>query len=451
MAQTAPAPKARRLRLALAERFNLLADKAPNEVIETRIRDGVALQGATPWILMFAILVASIGLNVNSTAVIIGAMLISPLMGPIMGVGHGVAVHDFTLVRSALTNLFISTVIGLVVSALYFMLTPLSEAQSELLARTSPTLWDVLVAMFGGMAGIIGVTREEKSAVIPGVAIATALMPPLCTAGYGVATGQWHFFGGAFYLYSINCVFIALSTFVGIRLLRFPYHDFVDARTERKVKYAMWLIALVTLIPSVYLATALVKKELYRSRALQFVRNEFVFKDAYVVDARVDVPSKKIDVSLIGTPIRQASVAAIEAKLAQAGLAGSRILLHQAGEYEKVDVTALKSGILSDLYKQSRDALARKEAEIQALQSKLATTEKVNAEAGDIAAELRAQYPNIGEATISRGWAIDADGTQRAVELLSIAKADGLSSKDRERILAWFKARSKNSGAEVRF
>lgn len=198
-----------RVRHMARERFNLRDDKADDDEIENRIREGVDLRGATPWILIFAIFVASVGLNVNSTAVIIGAMLISPLMGPIMGAGLGVAVYDFDLVKRSLTNLGIATLISLVVSALYFSLTPLQQAQSELLARTSPTLWDVLIALFGGLAGIVGITRRKKSNVIPGVAIATALMPPVCTAGYGIATGQWQFVGGALYLYAINCVFIA--------------------------------------------------------------------------------------------------------------------------------------------------------------------------------------------------------------------------------------------------
>ena len=183
-----------RFRNAVAQRFSLLQDKADDESIERRIREGMELSGATPWILIFAILVASIGLNVNSTAVIIGAMLISPLMGPIMGAGLGVALYDFDLVKRSLVNLGIATLISLVVSTLYFTLSPLREAQSELLARTSPTIWDVMIALFGGLAGIIGVTRKEKSNVIPGVAIATALMPPVCTAGYALATGQWRFF-----------------------------------------------------------------------------------------------------------------------------------------------------------------------------------------------------------------------------------------------------------------
>ena len=440
-----------RLRAAFAERFNLLSDKAANEVIEQRIREVVELHGATPWVLMFAILVASIGLNVNSTAVIIGAMLISPLMGPIMGVGHGMAVHDFALARRAMKNLAVSTLIGLLVSALYFMLTPLSEAQSELLARTSPTIWDVLIALFGGMAGIIGVTREEKSAVIPGVAIATALMPPLCTAGYGLATGQWNYFGGAFYLYSINAVFIALATFIGIRLLRLPYHAFVDERTERRMRGAMWLIALATTIPSLYLATLMVKDELYKSRASQFVRREFVFKDAYVVDTRVDPASREIDVSLIGNPISKATLGTIEGKLSVAGLDGSRLRLHQSGEYEKVDMTQLRAGVLSDLYKQSQETLAAKDRQLAELQASLRDSQRFSLQAGDMADELRAQYPDLGEVTLGQGVAIDAEGARVPVSQLTVAGAGTLDAGERERVHAWFKVRSKADTARVLF
>lgn len=265
--ETLQHPTLGHLRHALASRFSLFADKAEDEEIERRIRDGVELSGATPWILIFAIFVASVGLNVNSTAVIIGAMLISPLMGPIMGAGLGVAVYDFDLVKRALFNLGIATLISLIVSTLYFSASPLQDAQSELLARTTPTIWDVLIALFGGLAGIIGVTRNEKSSVIPGVAIATALMPPVCTAGFGVASGQWAFVGGALYLYTINCVFIALATVIGIRLLRLKRHRFADERSERRVKLSLLIIALGTAIPSAYFAVKLVSNEVFKSNA----------------------------------------------------------------------------------------------------------------------------------------------------------------------------------------
>ena len=444
-------PRPGDFRRALARRFNLLADKAPDEVIERRIREGVELQGATPWILIFAILVAAIGLNVNSTAVVIGAMLISPLMGPIMGVGHGVAVHDFGLLRRALLNLAMSTVIGLVVSALYFMLTPLSQAQSELLARTSPTLWDVLIALFGGMAGIIGVTREEKSNVIPGVAIATALMPPLCTAGYALATREWRWFGGAFYLYSINCVFIAVATFIGIRLLRLPRHAFVDAGTERRVGMAMWLVAVVTLLPSVYLAATLVRAEVYSARAAEFVRDAFAFRDAFVVDTRIDPSARVIDVSLVGNPVAGEHLQRIERRLAGRGLSGTQIRVHQASPNTPLDVGALRTQLLGDVIQQGQATLADMQRKLKAAEQALRDRSALESQAPAITRELRAQEPGIDTVGVSRGLRIDADGNRQALVQLTVTSPQPLAAESRERILRWFRARSGDDHAEIVF
>ena len=187
-----PAPSLiRHLRRSLAVRFSLHQDKADPAVIDASLRAGAELTGANAWILIFAIFIASIGLNVNSTAVIIGAMLVSPLMGPIMGIGYGVGIYDFALIRRSFANLGVATLISLTTSTLYFLISPLAEAQSELLARTTPTIWDVMIALFGGLAGVVGATRKEKSNVIPGVAIATALMPPLAVVGFGLAVANW--------------------------------------------------------------------------------------------------------------------------------------------------------------------------------------------------------------------------------------------------------------------
>lgn len=441
----------RRIRRKIARRFSLLEDKASNETIERRIREGVELKGATPWILMFAILVASIGLNVNSTAVIIGAMLISPLMGPIMGIGLGVAVYDFNLIKKSFLNLAIASGLSLGVSALYFAITPLSAAQSELLARTSPTLWDVLIALFGGFAGIVGATREEKSNVIPGVAIATALMPPLCTAGYGLATGQWSFFGGAFYLYSINCVFIAIATIIGIRLVRVPVHTFVDSKVERKLRAYLLIVALATSLPSAYLAAKLVKQELFKSRAVAFVRQEFAFNNAYVADTRVNPTTRIIEVSLIGIPLSQATLQQIQGRLAVAGLPGSKLLVHQAGENDKIDVTALKSTLLSDLYKDSQESLQKKDAELDDLRATMVARDALMSQAEDIAAELRAQLPDVASVTMSQGFRM-ADGADKVpVVQLIVQSSVAIPEKERDRVIAWFKVRTKSPLIDVVF
>ncbi|PJC19082.1 MAG: hypothetical protein CO066_00930, partial [Comamonadaceae bacterium CG_4_9_14_0_8_um_filter_60_18] len=207
----------RALRLRLFRRFDLRHDQADTAEIDATFRGGVEFRGTNLWVLMFAIVIASIGLNVNSTAVIIGAMLISPLMGPIMALGYGAGINDSALMRSSLFNLGLAALISLIASTLYFLVTPLTLAHSELLARTTPSIWDVLIALFGGLAGVIGATRRIKSNLVPGVAIATALMPPLCTAGYGLATGNLSYFLGAFYLFAINSVFIAIATLMMVR------------------------------------------------------------------------------------------------------------------------------------------------------------------------------------------------------------------------------------------
>ena len=199
--------------------FSLHEDKESELKTIENIKKNTIFKGTNLWILAFAILIASIGLNVNSAAVIIGAMLISPLMGPIMGVGLSLGIYDFELLKQAIRNLLIATIIGLFISSLYFSITPLNEAQSELLARTYPTIYDVLIAFVGGLTGIVAGSRSEKGNAIPGVAIATALMPPLCTAGYGLATYNFGIFLGAFYLYLINCVFICLATFLFVRFV----------------------------------------------------------------------------------------------------------------------------------------------------------------------------------------------------------------------------------------
>ena len=228
----------------------MMGEAGEHETIE-EIKKGIVFKGANLWILIFAIIVCSVGLNVNSTAVIIGAMLyLSLLMGPIMGVGLGIGIYDFELIIKALKNLGIAIVISVHTSALYFWASPLNDAQSELLARTSPNLWDVFIAMFGGLAGIVAGSRKEKTNAIPGVAIATALMPPLCTAGYGLGTDSGFISLGAIYLFFINSVFISLSTYMIVRALRYSKKEFVDPDREKRVKRYIGLLVFLIIIPS---------------------------------------------------------------------------------------------------------------------------------------------------------------------------------------------------------
>ena len=429
-----------RVKHVMRERFSLHDDKAEDTEIEARIRDGVELRGATPWVLIFAIFVASVGLNVNSTAVIIGAMLISPLMGPIMGAGLGVAVYDFDLVKRSLTNLGIATFISLVVSALYFSLTPLQQTQSELLARTSPTIWDVLIALFGGLAGIVGITRQEKSNVIPGVAIATALMPPVCTAGFGIATGQWQFAGGALYLYAINCVFISLATVVGIRALRLGRHGFANQKTEKRVKATLLALALITSVPSGYLALDLVRQEVFRSKAQEFVDREFTFDKSQLVDTKIDPDKRVIDLSILGEPISPEALHHIEAKLATANLEGTKVVLHQAGE-NRIDLTALKSSLLSDLLRESQDTVKRRDTEVQNLKAELAARDAILGQANGIFKELRQLYPEVTRVLLADGVSVTSEESKEKVVYITITTRIAMSKEIHQRTEDWLKVR----------
>jgi uncharacterized hydrophobic protein (TIGR00271 family) len=446
-------PEARQsLRAAIAHRFSLLDDKADDAEIDRSLRAGAELGGATPWILMFAIVIASVGLNTNSTAVIIGAMLVSPLMGPIVGMGYGIGIYDVVLIRRSLSNLAIAAGISLATSTVYFLITPLSDAQSELLARTTPSLWDVLIALAGGMAGIIGQTRREKSNVIPGVAIATALMPPLCTAGYGLANGNWQVFGGAFYLFSINCVFIAFSAVVIIDLLRLPRRAFVDKTRERRVKRALLAIVLLTGLPSIWLAARLVDNEVFGSKARAFVRAEFRTAGVHVIETHVTASTREIELTLVGPRLPQPAIAAIERRMPAAGLEGAHLLVHQAANEsvdKPIDVGLLKADILADIVKSNQQQLQQREDTIASLRQQLAGQAAGRrdwiAGAGDMAREFAVQFPQCAEVLVGQVALPDA----ATAPLLSARCRRMPGSQEVKRAEAWFRVRAKSDQARL--
>ncbi len=269
---------------------------------ETIIKDMV-FKGTNLWILMFAIVIASVGLNMNSTAVIIGAMLISPLMGPINGMGYSLATYNFPLFKRAFKNFSFAVISSLLASTVYFTLTPIATAHSELLARTSPTIYDVLIALFGGLAGMVAITSKQKGNVIPGVAIATALMPPLCTAGYGIATYQLNFFLGAMYLFTINSVFIAISGVVISKILHFPMSQWVNPNQKKKVRIFLGTLSTLIIIPSIYLGYNLVQEEKFIENANLFISNISVSDGNYLLRSDIDKKSRKINLVYGGVSI----------------------------------------------------------------------------------------------------------------------------------------------------
>lgn len=337
---------------SLRDRFNLDDDKASEEEVRDNIRKGVEFRGTNLWVLIFAIFIASIGLNVNSTAVIIGAMLVSPLMGPIMGVGLALGVNNFDLMKRSLRSLGLAVMVGLVTSTLYFWISPLSTAQSELLARTTPTIYDVLIAFFGGLAGIVAQSRKDRiSTVIPGVAIATALMPPLCTAGFGLARGDLGFFIGAFYLFFINAVFIAVGTYIIVRFLKYKKVEFVDPKKELRAKRYMTVIVTITLVPSVILAYGIVQRTIFESNAKNFIDKVLVFEGSEVVSA---VPtyagdSSIIEVMLVGRTVPEAAIAVARGQLATYNLNHTRLIVRQAGVDNSFDGHTMQSVLRSNV------------------------------------------------------------------------------------------------------
>lgn len=433
----------RLIRRELLRLFSLRADKADDQSIDQALRAGIEMRGTNLWVLMFAIFIASIGLNVNSAAVIIGAMLISPLMGPIMGIGYGVGVHDFSLVKSALKNLGIAVFISLCTSIVYFLLSPLTQAQSELLARTTPTIWDVLIALFGGLAGIVGVTRKEKSTVIPGVAIATALMPPLCTAGYGIAIGNWRYFGGAFYLFTINSVFIALSSALVVRALKIHQKEFVNPQVARRVKNIAMTIAVLTVAPSIYLAYGLVQQEVFKSNANYFIGNELSLGNTFVTSSRILPESKTIEVTLLGDRVSPEQIATMRARMPSVGLSGVKLIIHQQSDQQKIDIRSLRSSVLSDLYSKSQSELEQKNRQIAALQQTLAANANSHAALKNVSQELHALFPQISAVMIADAfnWTPAAEGSIPSVLLVNIMVKHPINAADREKISTWLRTR----------
>lgn len=282
--------------------WNLHEGEENKEKVLVDITNNISFKGANLWILACAILIASIGLNMNSTAVIIGAMLISPLMGPIVGAGFALATFNFQLLSKSLKNLLIATCVSLIVSTIYFYLSPFKEVQSELLARTSPTIYDVMIAFFGGIVGAISITRKEKGNPIPGVAIATALMPPLCTAGFGLATGDFKFFVGAVYLYAINCFFIGISTYLIIKYLKYkPQEITTNLKTAKNVRYGITILLFLITIPSLYIAYQLLQEKKYNQNVNVFLDKEFVEKGHTIIYKKINFKSnpKKVEIALI--------------------------------------------------------------------------------------------------------------------------------------------------------
>lgn len=423
--------------------FNALPDKTDETAIVEQISDGVTFRGANLWVLIFAIFIACLGLNLNSTAVIIGAMLISPLMGPIIGMGLAVGRADLELLKRSLTNYGVSTVISVLTAALYFQLTPLTEAQSELLARTSPTLYDVLIALFGGAAGILALSTGGKGNVIPGVAIATALMPPLCTAGYGLAMGEWSFFFGACYLFFINTVFIALATYVGVRLLQFKPKQFVDKARLAVVNRYIAVIVVVTMLPAVYMTTQIIRQSVFENHVKQFVKQELNQPGTRILSEQADRETKTLDVVALGAALPNDMIEAARQRLADYQLADYQLNVIQGAQSDSLLLARNNAGTQQSLSGQDQQHLVLQTERVAQLERETADYRRLDALAREIGGEVKAVCPKVESIGLSKITETPVDSGAVHSYVLAVANSrTPLPATDRDRLAQWLKVRT---------
>ena len=404
------------------------------------IRNNIPFRGPTVYILFAAIVIASVGLNVNSIPVIIGAMLVSPLMSPIIGFGMGLGTNDTQLLLRSLKNLGIMFAISLIASTLYFLVTPLeTDNPTELLARTNPSIYDVMIAFFGGVAGILELSRKEKGTVISGVAIATALMPPLCTVGYGIAKLNWHYAGGALYLFFINCVFIALATFLVVKFLHYPLAEEQDKRSWRKI-ISYSLLILVVLVPSFFSAYSIVRENRFSTEARHFVKENQTVSGTYIFDYTTDTSVKPytLTLRLAGEKLSNDSRAKLYTEAEKHGIRHEQIIFE---EDATIEVRRLnETEIMRDWLSSTEEQLRQRDDSIRSLNAQLNAYAALVLPSEQIAAELRSQWPEITDVTLAR-----AD--ESIILLLTTTKT--ISHTDLERIHNWLAVRLQTPKVEV--
>lgn len=420
--------------------FNLHQGEEEKDKVLANVHTSITFSGANVWILACAIIIASVGLNVNSTAVVIGAMLISPLMGPIVGAGFSLAMFDFTLLRKSLKNLLISTVVGLLVSFLYFLLTPFKEAQSEILARTSPNIYDVLIAFFGGLVGVIAVTRVEKGNPIPGVAIATALMPPLCTAGYGLATGNFAFFGGALFLYTINCVFICIATYFIAKFLKYPAVGFVNEKSEKRVRNWISIITILMIAPSIFFAYRFIQQQRFQEKVKEYVQNEFEVKGNTIVYQKTNYSTtaeRTIELAFLNRKFTAQEIDKENEKLVALGLTGTRLIIRQ------------DSAFLADA---SNKKLANNEIDddrIRIISDLNASIEKYSFRTENLYKEASSIFPELTSISLAKQEIFNQSDSTKLIPV-ALYQTEKLLPKDKEETLRkWLKAKLKVDTMEI--
>lgn len=423
--------------------FNVVPDLEPHADIETSIRSGVSFKGSQLIVLIFAIFIASLGLNTDSIPVIIGAMLISPLMGPIIGMGLALGIQDYALLKRGFKNIVMAVLGSLAASAIYFLISPQYEGASQLLARTSPSIYDVFVGFFGGAAGILSIACRNKGQVMPGVAIATSLMPPLCTAGYGLATMQMTFFLGALYLFFTNMVFILVATWIGVKMMGFqravpPLTEGAEQQGHPVlIRWVLYAVVAATIGVSIWLTVVMIRKNVFYAKAEEFVKNEMVFPNTQVL-SHEDVYEHgrgTITVTLIGEALPKDSLQlAMMQKLDSVGLGGTRLNIKQGFSLESPTEMEIDGDDRFIAMLQS-ELLAR-QTKIDSLTREIDAYTAFDRESRELAPEIRVLFPTVEE--VRFGEILTDDGTLR----MAFVKAPrGLGMADRRRLKEFLELR----------
>lgn len=435
----------RRLSLEIRQITNI-ADSVDTESASVRIRNGIPFKGANAWILAFSVVIASVGLNINSVAVIIGAMLVSPLLGPIFGIGLGLGTNDTELLRTGVKNLLVMVGISLTASCVYFVITPLNLVNpTELQARTSPTIYDVLIALFGGLAGIFEMSRKEKGTVLSGVAIATALMPPLCTAGYGLANLNLRFFTGAMFLFVINSVFIILATYVMVKYLGFKEAQFLNEGTAKRTRRIVTAVVILVIVPSIWSAFLMVRENNFRQNVEAFVRDNKTFSGGYIYDFEINTKKGlKATVRITGSELDEEKKSMLLERAEELGIPKERIeleehsiILSRQSETEE---------IVKGIFERTDAEIGRKEIQVKKLEEEIAALKEAEVPYGRITREVKVQYPDVQELVITDGAAVRADSlVVERCGLVVVKTGRKMQESQFERLTGFLRARLQDS------
>ena len=420
-----------------------MRDHVDVQAASAGIRGSIDFRGPNVFILACAIVIASVGLNLNSIPVIIGAMLISPLMGPILGFGLGLGTNDTALVKDALKNFLVMVLISILASTVFYLISPLQlEQQTELLARTNPTLYDVLIALFGGFAGILETSRKEKGGtVLPGVAIATALMPPLCTVGYGIAHLELKFILGAFYLFLINSVFISLATVVTVKYLHFPMVAGDEARRRHSARWsAVTLVILI--VPSVLSAIQMIQDNNFARNAELLVKENKNLGKSYIYDYKTNLDNRPhtLDLYLAGEKMEASARERIYLRAEEAGITRSQIVIHEDAAFQNELMT--ESELIQSIIDGHNRQVEELEGKVTELSGEIQEYQNRELPVALLTRELAAQYDGVRQVTLTRGSRTDAESGESCEIIVAILNCTKPPREtERIRIQNWLKVR----------